>query len=102
VSRVLPRNRWPTFFVGPETLLAWHRRLVARRWTYGGGPGRPRKQKEFRELVLRLASENASWGYRRIAGEIGRLGVDIAPSTVWAILKAAGIEPAPRRRRELG
>lgn len=97
LSCVLPRDRWPAFFVRPETLLRWHRRLVARRWTYRAGPGRPRKRKEIRELVIRLASENPTWGYRRIAGELQRLGTDVAASTVWAILKDAGIDPAPRR-----
>jgi putative transposase len=97
LSRVLPRERWKVFFVEPDTLLRWHRRLVARRWSYGSPPGRPRKPKATRELVLRVARENDAWGYRRIAGEIPRLGIEIAPSTVWAILKDAGVDPAPRR-----
>ncbi len=96
-SRVLPRKRWKGFFVEPDTLLRWHRRLVARRWSDGSPPGRPRKPEATRELVLRLASENDTWGYRRIAGELQRLGIEVAPSTVWAILKNAGVEPAPRR-----
>jgi putative transposase len=70
LARALPRRRWSAFFVQPATLLRWHRRLVARRWTYGAGPGWPRKRKETRELVIRLASENPTWGYRRIAGEL--------------------------------
>jgi putative transposase len=97
LSRALPRRRWPAFFVRPETLLGWHRRLVARRWTYGGQRGRPRRRDGVRELVKRLAAENSTWGYRRIAGELRRLGITAAPSTVWAILKEAGIDPAPRR-----
>lgn len=97
LSQVLPRERWAAFFVGPDTLLRWRRRLVARRCTYGRRPGRPRTRDGLRELVKRLATENPTWGYRRIAGEIGRLGVKVAPSTVWAILKDAGIDPAPRR-----
>jgi hypothetical protein len=97
LSRVLPRRRWPTFFVRPETLLGWHRRLVTRRWTYCQERGRPRKGDGLRELVKRLAAENPTWGYRRIAGELRRLGITVAPSTVWAILKDAGIDPAPRR-----
>jgi putative transposase len=96
LARGVPRERWRVFFVEPDTLLRWHRRLVARRWSYGGRPGRPRKSKATRELVLRLARENDTWGYRRIAGELQRLGIEIAPATVWAILKDAGIDPAPR------
>jgi len=97
LSRVLPRDRWQAFFVRPETLLAWHRRLVARRWTYNARHGRPPKHQQLRDLVLRLAGENPTWGYRRIAGELQGLGMEAAPSTVWAILKKAGIDPAPRR-----
>jgi putative transposase len=85
------------FFVRPETLLGWHRRLVARRWTYGGQRGRPCRRDGLRDLVKRLAAENPMWGYRRIAGELRRLGITAAPSTVWATLKEAGIDPAPRR-----
>jgi hypothetical protein len=96
LSRTLPRGRWSVFFVRPQTLLAWHRQLVKRRWTYGGNRGRPRRR-GLRELVRRLARENPTWGYRRIAGELRRLGVQAAPSTVWAILKESGIDPAPRR-----
>jgi transposase InsO family protein len=96
LSRVLPRGRWAAFFVGPQTLLAWHRELVKRRWSYAGRRGRPRRS-GLRELVRRLARENPTWGYRRIAGELRRLGVQAAPSTVWAILKESGIDPAPRR-----
>jgi putative transposase len=96
LSRILPRARWSTFFVRPETLLAWHRRLVARRWTYGNRSGRPRKHKEVQKLARRLAIENPTWGYRRIAGEMKRLGIEVAPSTVRGILKDAGFDPAPR------
>ena len=82
----------------PGTLLRWHRDLVARRWTYPRRrPGRPTVASEIRRLVLRLASENASWGYRRIHGELVGLGYRVCASTVWKILHTAGVDPAPRR-----
>src|SRR5450759_812487 len=62
LSRALPRRRWPAFFVRPETLLGWHRRLLARRWTYGGQRGRPRRRDGLRDPVKRLAAENHTWG----------------------------------------
>ncbi len=79
--------------------MRWHRDLVARRWTQ---PPRRRTggrstASELRRLVLRLATENSTWGYRRIHGELAGLGYHLAPSTVWLILKRAGIDPAPRR-----
>jgi putative transposase len=98
-SRVLPRHAWRrSGFVTPATLLRWHRELVARRWTYPHRrPGRPPTAAEVRALVVRLARENPGWGYRRIQGELLGLRVKLAPSTVWSILKEAGIEPAPKR-----
>lgn len=97
-SRRLPRHTWTAFSVRPETLLAWHRRLVARRWTYPDRrPGRPPIGRDVRELVLRLARENSSWGYLRIAGELGKLGVTVSASSVRNILTRAGLPPAPRR-----
>jgi putative transposase len=85
-------------FVTPATLLRWHRELVARSWTYPRrGPGRPATPVEVRTLVVRLARENPSWGYRRIQGELIGLRIKLAASTVWTILREAGIEPSPTR-----
>ena len=98
-GRVLPRQAWRrSLFVTPATLLRWHRELVARRWTYPRRRrGRPSTAAEIRELVLRLAGGNPGWGYRRIQDELVVLGVKLAAGTVWAILREAGIEPAPKR-----
>ncbi|HZJ51725.1 MAG TPA: integrase [Actinomycetota bacterium] len=96
-SRVLPKARWPTFFVRPETILTWHRKLVARRWTYPRKRGRPPTRADIRSLIVRLARENETWGYRRIQGELLGLGIKVAPSTVWTVLRQAGIDPAPMR-----
>jgi putative transposase len=81
--------------VTPGTLLAWHRRLIQRKWTYPGKPGRPPAGKEIRDLVLRLARENFSWGYRRVHGELSRLGHHLSAATVRRILRTAR-RPAPR------
>ncbi|WP_460356303.1 integrase core domain-containing protein [Actinoallomurus acanthiterrae] len=98
LARLLPRTRRQHLFVTPRTLLRWHADLVKRRWTYPRhAPGRPSTRPTIRILVLRLATENPTWGYRRIAGEIARLGRKVSPATVWAILKKAGFDPAPRR-----
>jgi hypothetical protein len=98
LARLLPRQRLANLFVQPATLLRWHRNLVANRWTYPhGGPGRSAIPKAATALVLALAKENPHWGYRRIQGELTIIGIPIAPSSVWAILKRHGVEPSPRR-----
>jgi hypothetical protein len=97
-SRMLPRRSWNAFSVRPETLLAWQRRLVARRWTYPHRrPGRPPISRDVRELILRLARENSSWGYLRIAGELRKLGIAVSATSVRNILANAGLPPAPQR-----
>ena len=86
--------------VAPDTILRWHRDIIRRRWaarSIRGKAGRPATRRNIKALVLRLARENPDWGYRRIHGELAGLGVKIAASTVWEILKKAGIDPAPRR-----
>jgi putative transposase len=80
--------------------MRWHRQLVANRWsTQHARPGRPAIPAGVRRLVVRLATENPTWGYRRIHGELAGLGYKIGASTVWKILNAAGIDPAPQRTR---
>jgi len=100
LARLLPRELLAHRIVTPATLLRWHRSLLARHWTYRQHTdpgGRPATAVEVRALVLRLASENATWGYRRIHGELAGLGVSVCPSTVWNILHRAGVDPAPDR-----
>jgi putative transposase len=88
--------------VTPETLLAWHRKLIANKYdgTAQRGPGRPRTAVDIEKLVVRLAEENRGWGYRRIQGALSNLGHEIARSTIAEILKRHGIEPAPERSRK--
>ena len=98
LTRLLPTPRRPGLLVTPATLLRWHRQLVARRWaTEPVRPGRPAIPAGLRALVVRLASENPAWGYRRIHGELAGLGYRIGASTVWTILHGLGIDPSPRR-----
>jgi transposase InsO family protein len=98
LSTVLPGELRRSFLVQPATLLRWHRDLVRRRWTYERRlPGRPPLPAQPRQLVLRLAAENPAWGYKRIHGELVGLGFTLSASSVWNILRRAGVEPAPRR-----
>jgi len=99
-SRVLPRRSWHVFLVRPETLLRWHRRLVAKQWTYPHRSlGRPPVDEAVRGLIVRLARENTGWGYVRIVGELRKLGVDVSATLVRNVLRAAGVPPAPQRDR---
>jgi putative transposase len=101
LASAIDRARQKTAFlvVKPETVQRWHRRLVARHWTQPptATPGRPAIDPELRRLVIRLARENPTWGYRRIHGELLRLGYSVAASTLWKILRAAGINPTSDR-----
>lgn len=98
VSRLLPREAWHSFMVRPETLLRWHRQLVKRKWTRPHRPpGRPGIEPETKSLVLRLARENPRWGYRRIQGELLRLGIRLSATSIASMLRGAGLSPAPRR-----
>jgi putative transposase len=99
--RVAPRRCWSAFAVRPETLLRWHRRLIARRWPYPHRqPGRPPIEREVRELIVRLARENTSWGYVRIVGELRKLNIEVSATLVRSVLADAGIPPAPKRDRQ--
>ena len=97
LSRLIPRAKLSRFFVQPDTLLRWHRELVRRKWTYPKPSGRPRIPAGTVQVVVRLARENPTWGYRRIHGELSVLGIDLAPASVWNILQRHGIDPSPKR-----
>jgi putative transposase len=100
LARLLPRSqlRQLRLIISPRTLLRWHASLVRRHWAYPRrAPGRPRTAPAVRAVVLEMARDNPGWGYRRIHGEVTGLGHKVAPSTVWQILKDAGIDPAPTR-----
>jgi putative transposase len=97
LARLLPCGQL-RLIVSPRTLLRWHACLIQWHWTYPRrAPGRPGTAKPVRALILEMARENPGWGYRRIHGELAGLGYKLAPSTVWQVLKDAGVDPAPRR-----
>lgn len=97
-SGFLPRERWSLFVVSPHTLSRWQRELVRRKWTYRPRcAGRPPLDCERRELILRLARENPSWGCVRIQGELRKLGIRVGATTIRTLLRRHGLGPAPRR-----
>ena len=98
LAHLVPKQRWAAFLVTPKTILAWHRTLVRRRWTYPHrGPGRPSLRAETVDLICRLARENPRWGYLRIVGECQKLGVAVSNGSVANVLRRHGLGPAPRR-----
>jgi putative transposase len=96
LAQLLPAVLRANRLVNPGTLLAWHRRLITRKWTCANRPGRPRTSQDISDLILRLARENPAWGYRRVHGEVRRLGHQISEATVRRILRARRRGPAPR------
>jgi transposase InsO family protein len=99
--RLLPRSQRVYRLVTPGTVLRWHRRLVTQKWTYPHRTGRPPVSAEIAALIERLASENHSWGYMRIQGELLKLGYRVSASTIRRVLKALKLPPAPRRRSDM-
>jgi len=98
--RLLPPRLRAHRLITPGTVLRWHRRLVARRWTYPHRTGRPPVSAEIAALIGRLATENNGWGYQRIQGELLKLGYRVSASTIRRVLKALKIAPAPQRHTD--
>jgi hypothetical protein len=100
MSKALPRARWSSFVVSPQTLLRWHRDLVRRKWTYRrlSVGGRPPVPDEVRDLILRMGRENPRWGCVRIRGELAKLGIRVSATTIRTLLRGSGLGPAPRRQ----
>jgi putative transposase len=99
ISRALPRARWSSFVVSPQTLLRWHRELVRRKWTYRrtSAGGRPPIGDEIRELILGMGWDNPRWGCVRIRGELAKLGIRVSATKIRTLLRVNGVGPAPRR-----
>jgi hypothetical protein len=98
--RLLPARLRTRRLITPGTVLRWHRRRVTRKWTYPNRTGRPPVSAEIIALIERLATENASWGYQRIQGELLKLGHVVGASTIRRVLKALRVPPAPMRRTD--
>ena len=100
--RLLPKQLQALRLVTPATVLTWHRRLVARKWTYPNRGGRPHVDGELADLIKRLAVENPSWGYIRIQGELRNLGHHVSRATIQRLLRRRRIPPAPQRVQTVG
>jgi transposase len=99
LGQVLPRPRWSSFIVSPQTLLRWHRELVRRKWTYRrkASAGRPALANDVRALIVRMGRENPRWGCVRIRGELANLGIRVSATAIRTLLRRSGLGPAPRR-----